>query len=79
MIKAIVTYKYRGCRGAVGQTVGADGAGVYAKVFYDDTNLREFVQGLATTVGISEIHVVHNEELYVGPAITFEGVPDVSI
>lgn len=76
MIGAVLTWTDTGHRGACGQTVGADGAGVYAVVFHACTAeeaseaARQYVrEKLSHLVRIRSITVVTAEEQYGGSHI----------
>lgn len=70
-IGCILYFKYKGGGGVCGQTVGADGAGSYAYVFYGDPieaemKAREF---LAKIKNVEYADIVSGEEGYYGSFI----------
>ena len=84
MVGAIVTYIDNGTRRPCGQTVGADGKGLYAVVFESDNidaaeeEARSFIKKLEASreyfCHYTEIHLVIAGEYFSGPSITYKTI-----
>lgn len=70
MIKAVITYYYKGATGVMGTTIGADGAGEYAIIITGDDFIKvdqrmyEEAKKLAEYPRITDIVMVIQESSY---------------
>lgn len=70
MIKAVITYYYKGTTGVVGTSIGADGRGEYAIIIRGDDFIKvdqcmyQEAQNLAINPRISDIVMVIQESKY---------------
>lgn len=79
MIGAVLTYLDNGSRRICGQTLGADGRGMFAVLFESETvdmaheKAREYIGNIVSKSEykghITEIHIVPAEECYYGNAV----------